>query len=166
MTLTRTQKIGLAGALGGLVALGVAFGAQDFLQLIPCPLCLRERWPYRVAIALGLVVLVLRGRAARLACWLLLLTYLAGAGIAFVHVGVEEKWWPSPLPECNAPDLRGLSPAERFARMPLLPGKSCEDKDYPIPAIPITMTQANLAYALVIAGGMAMLLAKPVRRRR
>jgi disulfide bond formation protein DsbB len=39
----------------GLLALGAAFGAQDFLGMAPCELCLWERWPYRILIGLGLV---------------------------------------------------------------------------------------------------------------
>ncbi len=83
-----------------------------------------------------------------------------------MHVGVEQHWWPSPLPQCTAPDLSGLSPAERFARMPLRPSKPCEDPDYLIPWLPVTMAQANLVYALAVAAGLTTLLARIPRRFR
>ena len=159
-----TRKIAFAGALAGAAALGIALGSQHFLGLIPCALCLRERWPYRVAILIGLVAAILPRRAVRPACWLLLPAYLAAATAAFVHVGVEQHWWPSPLPECTAPDLSGLSPAERFARMPLRPTKSCEDPDYLFASIPVTFAQANLAYALIAGTGLTLALARPPRR--
>jgi len=92
--------------------------------------------------------------------------YLAAAGAAFVHVGVEQHWWPSPLPECTAPDLSGLSPAERFAKMPLRPSKPCDDPDYLIPSVPITMAQANLAYALAVAAGLTLALSGMRRSSR
>jgi disulfide bond formation protein DsbB len=166
MAILRTRKVALAGALAGAVALGIALGSERFLGLIPCALCLVERWPYRIAIVVGLLAAVLPRAASRAGCWLLVLVYLAAAGAAGVHVGVEQHWWPSPFPECTAPDLSGLSPAERFARMPDHPAKSCEDPDYLIPAIPITMPQANLIYALAAAVLIAMSIGRPPRRYR
>jgi disulfide bond formation protein DsbB len=158
------RRIALAGALAAAVALGIALASQHFLGLIPCALCLRERWPYRVAILIGLVAAILPPKAVRPVCWLLLPAYLAAAAAAFVHVGVEQHWWPSPLPECTAPDLSGLSPAERFARLPLRPTKSCEDPDYLIPSIPVTFAQANLAYALIVGTGLTLALVRAPRR--
>jgi disulfide bond formation protein DsbB len=147
--------IGIAGALLGALALAVALGSERFLDLIPCPLCLRERWPYRVAIVVGLLASVVPLQAARAMCWLLVAVYLAAGAAAFVHVGVEQHWWKSPLPECSAPDLRGLTGAERLARMPAVPSKSCEDADYPVPFVPVTMAQMNLLYAAAAAAGLA-----------
>jgi disulfide bond formation protein DsbB len=159
MTKLSMRWVGLIAALLGALALAVALGSERFLDLIPCPLCLRERWPYRLAIAAGLVAAVIPARAARVARamgGLLVAIYLVAAGVALVHVGVEQHWWKSPLPECSAPDLRGLSPAERLARMPATPGKSCEDPDYLVPGVPVTMTQLNFLYALAVAAGLAM----------
>ncbi len=133
------------------------------MGLIPCALCYVERWPYRAGIALGLLGLLIPSRAL---CWLMLATFLAAATAAGVHVGVEQHWWPSPLPQCSAPNLAGLTSAERFARMPDHPTKSCEDPDYPIPAIPLTFAQANLAYALAVSAGLSILLTRRARRRR
>jgi len=45
----------LATALAALAALGVAYYVQDFMLLFPCPLCLWERWPYRIVILLGII---------------------------------------------------------------------------------------------------------------
>jgi disulfide bond formation protein DsbB len=158
------RQIAAFGMLASALALGLALASQHFLDLVPCALCYLERWPYRAGIALGLLGVVLPLRWARGATWLLLAAYLASAGTALVHVGVEQHWWKSPLPECTAPDLSGLSSAERFARMPDRPSKSCEDADYPIPAIPVTMAQANLLFALAVGAGLAMFLVRDARR--
>ena len=159
------RHIAALGLFASALALGLALASQHFMGLVPCALCYVERWPYRFGIALGLLGLVLPLRLAKPAAWLLLVAYLAAAGSALVHVGVEQHWWKSPLPECTAPDLSGLTSAERFARMPDRPTKSCEDADYPIPAIPITMAQANLLFALAVGSGLAILLAGQARRR-
>jgi disulfide bond formation protein DsbB len=162
MTLRQIAFLGMAASA---LALGLALASQHFMGLVPCALCYVERWPYRFGILLGLLGLVLPLRLATPVTWLLLVVYLGAAGTALVHVGVEQHWWKSPLPECTAPDLSGLTSAERFARMPDRPTKSCEDPDYPIPAIPVTMAQANLLFALVVGTGLAILLVGHARRR-
>jgi disulfide bond formation protein DsbB len=161
MTLRPIAALGLAASA---IALGFALFSQYALDLVPCALCYLERWPYRAGIALGLLGLVLPPRLAKPAIWLLLAAYLAAAATAALHVGVEQHWWKSPLPECTAPDLSGLTSAARFARMPDRPTKSCEDPDYPIPAIPLTMAQANLIFALAAGAGLTILLIRSSRR--
>ena len=151
---------GLA-TLASLAALAVALGSERFMEMIPCAFCYVERWPYGVGIALGIIAILI---PSRILCWLLVATFLSGAAAAGVHVGVEQHWWPSPLPECSAPSLEGLTSAERFARMPDHPTKSCEDADYPIAALPLTFAQANLLYALAISLGLAILLSRQARR--
>ena len=157
------RPVGALGLLAATLALGTALASERFMGLIPCAFCYVERWPYRVGIGLGLLAILI---PSRILCWLLVATFLAGGAAAFVHVGVEQHWWPSPLPECSAPDLGGLTSAERFARMPDRPTKSCEDADYPIAAIPITFAQANLLYALALSAGLSMLLLRQARRPR
>ena len=100
----------------------------------PCALCLVERWPYRIVIVLGLLAAVAPQPLVRLLLVLAVLCLLADAAIAFVHVGVEFRWWPSPLPECAAPHFSGGSIAERLASMPARPAKPCDEPTFLIPA--------------------------------
>jgi len=81
-----------------------------------------------------------------------------GAGLGVVHVGVEFGLWPSPLPECAAPDLSGLSIAERMARMPATPAKPCDEPTYLVPVLPISMAAMNLLLAMAMAGGIVLAL--------
>ena len=140
----------LAGA-----ALGIALASEYWGGLVPCALCLVERWPYRIMIALGLVGLVLPRSLGRIVLSLGVIAALAGAATSAVHVGVEQKWWPSPLPECIAPNLSGLSITERLARMPATASKSCEDPTYFFDALPISIATLNVLYALALAAGFA-----------
>ena len=91
---------------------------------------------------------------------LVLLAVMAAAGLAFVHVGVELGYWPSPLPECAAPALGGGSIADRLARMPATVAKPCDEATFLLPGLPVSMAAMNGALALVLAGFLAMSLAK------
>ncbi len=146
-------------------ALAVAYALETWDGIVPCALCLVERWPYRVALVLGLVALVMPSGIARLLLWLAVLTVLADAAIAFMHVGVEAGWWPSPLPECAAPRLALGSIADRLASMPAHPAKPCDDATYVIPAIPVSLAMANMLYALLFAAVLASGMDGRRRRR-
>lgn len=144
------RSLALLSAIAAGLALGIAEASEHWGGLVPCALCLVERWPYRVAIVLGLTAFVVPRAVAR---WLLVLTVvtiLMGAALAFVHVGVELHYWPSPLPECAAPTLGTGSIAERLAQMPARPAKPCDAPTFLIPDLPLSMAAMNLIYALVI----------------
>ncbi len=154
----------LLAAIAAGAALAVAFAAEWWGGLVPCALCLVERWPYRVAIGLAVIGLALPRPAARLVLVLLLLVGLAEAGLAGLHAGVEFGWWPSPLPECAAPKLGSGSIAERLRNMPARPSKSCEDGVFPLSGVPLSFADLNLLYALVFASGLAISI-NATRRR-
>ena len=137
------------------LALAAALASERWLGLVPCALCLWERWPYRIAMAVGLFAFLLpRVRAPLMAVMAIVL--LAGAGLGVVHVGVEQGWWPSPLPECAAPDLGRGTMAERLARMPALPAKPCDEPTYLVPGVPVSMAAMNLLLGLALAGMLAI----------
>jgi disulfide bond formation protein DsbB len=85
--------------------LGAAFAFQYIGGLVPCVLCIYQRWPYAVTIALSLTALALARQgegqiAARGILYLCGLVFLVGAAIAVFHVGVEQHWWEG-TPECG-----------------------------------------------------------------
>ena len=55
MTLPEIRSIALLSAIAAALALGIALASEHWGGLVPCAFCLLERWPYRIAIALGLV---------------------------------------------------------------------------------------------------------------
>ncbi len=155
MSVLATRQAATIATLASALALGAALASERFMGLAPCALCLWERWPYRIAIGVGLLAIVLP-RWRRTLLWVLALVLLAGAGLGLVHVGVEQGWWPSPLPECAAPRLGGGSMAERLARMPMFPAKPCDEPTYLIPGVPVSMAAMNLALALALAAFLAI----------
>ena len=151
--MTRLAALLLTAAAAA--ALGTAFAAEWWGGLVPCALCLVERWPWRAAIALGAVALLMPSRVALAAA---VPALLAGAALGAVHVGVEQGFWPSPLPECAAPRIAGGTVAERLASMPATPSKPCDEPTYLIPALPVSMAAMNALYALALACGLSMFL--------
>jgi len=143
--------------LAGLV-LGIALASEYWGGLVPCALCLWERWPYRLAIGLGILSALLPRRPGLVVAGLAALAMLAGVGLGVVHVGVEWGLWPSPLPQCASPDLSGLSIAERLARMPAVPAKPCDEPAYLIEFLPISMAMMNLLFSLAMVAGIVVAL--------
>ena len=167
MTLTRVQQAGLLAALLAGGTLAVALLTESVGGLVPCALCLVERWPYRAALLFGALSLV-SVRLSRAMVALAAASMLAGAALGLVHVGVERAWWPSPLPECAAPRLGRGTMAERLARMPARPAKPCDEPTFLVPGLPVSMAGMNLVLSAVLAVGLttAILPRRSVRRER
>ena len=166
MPLPEPRAIALFSAAAAAAALAVALATERFGGLAPCALCLWERWPYRVAAAAGLLVLLLPRRFARPLLFVLLASLLAGAGLAALHVGVEQHFWPSPLPECLAPRLAHGSIAQMLASMPARPSKPCDAPSYLIPGLRLSMAAMNLLYALCVSALLAIYLGRSRGVRR
>ncbi|MSP30159.1 MAG: disulfide bond formation protein B [Acetobacteraceae bacterium] len=156
------RLIALTVSLLTASALGIALASEYWGGLVPCALCLWERWPYRTVMVLSALAVILPSRWARPLLWIATATLLTGALLGVIHVGVEWHFWPSPLPECAALDLSGLSIAERLARMPATPAKPCDDPTYLLPVLPLSMAMINLLFALAMASGLVIAL----RRRQ
>jgi len=159
------RTLALLTALIALAALGLALGSERWGGLVPCALCLLERWPLRAVVVLGLLAMVTPRPVGRVLLAAAVLALLADAAIAFVHVGVEYGWWRSPLPECAAPVFHGGTIAERLASMPARPSKPCDQATFLIPGLPISMAMMNLWFCIGFAGILGMFVWNGERRR-
>ncbi len=166
----RGGGIGVFWIVAGIWAMGWVWWAQHVAGMAACALCLWERWPYRVLIILGALFVVLSraGRPVRLVLSALaILTLLAAIGLAGLHVGVEQGWWPSPLPECAAPHFSGGTFAQRLASMPLRPAKPCDAPNRLFAFLPVSMTTLDFCYAcLLLAVSLVLLRDRPAAGRR
>lgn len=103
MPLTTRSFAGFVLA-ASLIVLGTALASQYWGGLAPCELCLLERWPWKAAIAVSLVALVLGHRPALSWVALLLgLVYAVSVAFAFYHVGVEQHWFAGPSACTSSP---------------------------------------------------------------
>lgn len=149
------RRVALFSLIAAGLALGIALASEYWGGLVPCALCLWERWPYRVAIGLAAVAFLF---PSRLLLGLVALAGMAGAALAAIHVGVEQGVWPSPLPECAARLTSVGSIAERMAAMPARPAKPCDEPSFLIPSLPLSMAMMNLLFALAFVALLAIYL--------
>jgi disulfide bond formation protein DsbB len=114
-----------------LGTLATAFASEIWGGLKPCILCIYQRWAYGVAAGFGLLGVILGASLVlrRLMVALAGLSFLAGAGIAFFHVGVEQLWWrgtdachaPSFDPDLSLEQLREAMLATDFVSCDVIP---------------------------------------------
>lgn len=149
MTLSQDRAIACIILLLAAAALAVAYGAQYGLGMAPCDLCYWERWPYRAAIVIGLLGLILPPPLRRAVLWLGVLAFLTDVGLAGMHAGVEQKFWPSPLPECSAANIFKGNLSTLMANLPSTPAKPCDAPNYLIPGLPLSFTTMDFLYALL-----------------
>ena len=93
-----------------LVAAATLAGAWFFqlvLEILPCPLCLEQRYAYYASVPLAALVVLAAARGAPrgvllLGLTLLALAALANAGLGTYHAGVEWAFWKGPT-DCTGP---------------------------------------------------------------
>ena len=141
-----------------------ARGSEDWWGLAPCALCLWQRWPYWVAAGLALVAAFWPAGRRWLAPLAVAAVLVSGAIGAF-HVGVEQGWWPSPLPGCQAPRAMGGGSVDDLMRsLAAAPSKPCDAPTYLIPGLPVSMAAMNLLYALGLSALALIWMRKGARR--
>jgi disulfide bond formation protein DsbB len=107
----RSTRAALLAALSiGLIATATLAGAWFFelvLDILPCPLCLEQRYAYYLAIPLAALTALAAGRGAPRALvvaglLVLALAALANAVFGAYHAGVEWGFWQGPA-SCTGP---------------------------------------------------------------
>ncbi len=82
--------------LAAAATIGGALIFEHGLGLRPCKLCLQQRIPYYVAMALAAGALLLPPRWQRVALVGLALVFVVSAGLGVHHAGVEWGFWSGP----------------------------------------------------------------------
>ena len=150
MTLTR-QRLILSAALGSAALLGGAFAFQ-LLGYAPCKMCIWQRYPHAVAIALGaLAVFVplpaLIGFGA--------LAALTTAGVGGYHTGVEQGWWEGPT-SCSGGDVDTMDAGALFDQIMAAPLIRCDEIAWQFAGL--SMAGWNMVISLMLAGVWLMAL--------
>lgn len=102
--MSRNLQIILAAG-GSAALLFGAFGFEYIGGLLPCQLCLWQRWPHALAVLLGVLALAVPYRI-----WPILagIAALSTAAIGIFHFGVEQTWWEG-LASCTVDAMANVS---------------------------------------------------------
>ena len=135
--------------LASLASLAIAFGSEYWGGLQPCVLCWYQRYPYMATAGLGIVGILLAGRARWLRAVLLLaaVAFFIDAGIAAYHVGVEQHWWQGTA-ECGSTLDLNLSPEELKKQLLNQLVVRCDEVAWSL--FGISMAGYNFLYALAL----------------
>lgn len=143
--MTGPQALILA-TLGSTLLMAGAYAFQHIGGMAPCKMCIWQRYPHVIAIAVGTVALVSGAR------WLALLGAAAAATtsvIGFYHVGVEQKWWEGPS-TCSSGAIDDISPEALLDQILSAPLVRCDD--IPWEMFGISMAGWNALVSLVLVG--------------
>lgn len=123
-----------ASLLVTLIAATTITGAWFFqlaLEILPCPLCLEQRYAYYLAIPVGvLTVLAARSGAPRplllAGLAILALATLANAGLGTYHAGVEWGFWKGPT-DCSGPVVNLGSANDLLSKLDTVKVVRCDE---------------------------------------
>lgn len=92
----RERAAALAVLLVGAATIAGALASEHLGGLLPCKLCLWQRWPYYVGVPLALMTLLSPWRWRPILFAALALVFLASAGLGAYHAGVEWGFFRGP----------------------------------------------------------------------
>lgn len=149
-----------ATALSAATLLG-AFLFEHVGGLMPCALCITQRWAHVAVIAAGLAMLA---KPSRLAGVVLLLSSLNAFVQAVRHVGVEQKWWGS---ECATGDrFSGLSSEALLEAILAAPVVRCDEIAWQMAGISMAGWNALICLCIAAIAGLAILrMGRPVKKQ-
>jgi disulfide bond formation protein DsbB len=132
-----------------VAVVGAALLAQYWGGLVPCELCLYQRWPYYAVIALMALAFALgRHSVSRVALALAAVIFVASAGLAFYHLGIEQHWFTGPT-ACTGGGLVGGSIEEIRRRLLATPAVRCDVAQWSVMGID-PLVSGNLVVSLVL----------------
>lgn len=143
--------------LASATPLAMALVSQYGFGLHPCELCIWQRYPYVLLIAVAVLAIFLRNRRAMVKKLVLvtLLLWLVEGGLAFYHVGVEQSWWASES-GCSASGKTGQSIDQLRAEILASPLVACDQPEFYF--LGLTMAGWNLLLSLGCALASILLI--------
>ena len=151
-----TRRLLIVLAAGGSAALLLgAFGFQHLGGLAPCKMCLWQRWPHAVAVAIGVIGVFF---PARLVAALGGLAAAATGAIGVYHAGVEQGWWQGPT-TCTSGPIGGLSAQQLMDQILAAPLVRCDEIPWQMLGLSMAGWNAVLSFALA-----ALWIAAALRR--
>jgi disulfide bond formation protein DsbB len=164
MVLTTRRFAGVVLA-ASLIVLGTALLSQYWGGLVPCELCLLQRWPWRVAIVAAALMWLAGERIPLTAAALILaLVFFVNAGLGFYHVGVEQHWFAGPSTCSASSGLTATTIEELRRQLEATPMVMCDQVQWSL--FGVSLAGWNVVASLALAAFCAASAAWLAPRRR
>ncbi len=139
-----------------------ALGSQYIGHLVPCEMCMWQRWPHLAAVVLALLAILLRAQppASRALTALAALAILVSGAIGVYHAGVEYHWWRG-ITRCTAPVLGG-SAQDLLAQIMAAPIVRCDQAQWTLWGV--SLAGWNAIISILSGASILWLIAKPTAR--
>nr|WP_249808695.1 disulfide bond formation protein B [Bradyrhizobium sp. 166] len=156
----------LAVALTAAATIAGAWYFQLVLGIVPCPLCLEQRYAYYLVIPLGLLIaLAARGGAPRplllAGLAILALASIANAGLGTYHSGVEWGFWKGPT-DCSGPVVNLGSATDLLSRLDTVKVVRCDEVQWRF--LGLSLAGYNVLISLLMAAIAAWGFVATVKR--
>lgn len=135
-----------------------ALASQHVFGLVPCKLCLWQRWPYYAGVPLAAATALAPGSSLRrlgLACLALLFT--ASAVLGIYHAGAEWGFWPGPS-DCGGGVAGPASAGDLLRSLETLRITSCTEAAWRL--FGVSLAGWNALISLGIAAGASVAAAR------
>ena len=147
-------------AVGSLIFLMSAISlisaliGEHVFGLKPCILCIYQRVPFVVNLALGLMVIGFAINKRKIMTPLTIkisgISFLFGSIVAMYHTGVERHWWTSFLEACDV-SFDNLDPATLLASIEASAPVRCDVIPWADPILGLSMANYNAMMSLGLA---------------
>jgi disulfide bond formation protein DsbB len=134
-----------------LALMAGALGSQYLGGLVPCEMCMWQRYPHYAAIVAAALAILLRRTPLSLPLTMLAgLLILVSGGIGAFHAGVEYKWWPGPQ-HCTGMVATGADFLKRLLAAPVV---RCDEPQWKLFGVSL----AGFNFLFSTLGGLAVLV--------
>ncbi|HMI21208.1 MAG TPA: disulfide bond formation protein B [Sphingomonas sp.] len=146
--LARARTIAL---LLPLALMAGALGSQYLGHLVPCEMCMWQRYPHYAAIVAAALAILLRRTPLSLPLTILAgLLILTSGVIGGFHAGVEYKWWPGPQHCTGLVHATGADFMKQLLAAPLI---RCDEPQWTLAGISL----AGFNFLISTLGGLTVL---------
>ena len=132
------------------------FAIQYIGQLAPCSLCLTQRWPHGIALALGLLAMmpIIGAPARRFLLIMISIAFATTAGIGAYHAGIEYGWFIGPT-TCSG-NIDGNTIDELKRQLLAQPVVRCDEVTWSLLGISLAGYNFFISSALSIICGISL----------
>jgi disulfide bond formation protein DsbB len=152
------QSAALAVMAIAAAALAGAWFFQLVIELVPCPLCLEQRYAYYFAVPFAAILAFAAARGAPRPVLLaglaiLVLAALANAALGTYHAGVEWKFWQGPT-DCSGPVGNLGSAGDLLSRLDTVKVVRCDEVQWRF--LGLSLAGYNVLVSLLMAAIAAL----------